>query len=448
MGSFPGGIHPPQHKDASVINPIKQAVAPPIVTIPLVQHVGKPAIPLVRVGDTVKVGTKIGDGDGFISSAIHSSVSGTVRKIDFFPHPVVGKAMAVQIESDGKDERDASIVSRKNPESLSPEEIISIVKEAGIVGLGGAAFPTHVKLSPPSSKKIDTVILNGAECEPYLTCDHMLMLYNTVDVIKGARLVMKALGARQCFIGVEKNKMDALEFLFSKVRGMHITDITPVPLTVKYPQGAEKQLIKTILNREVPSGGLPMDIGVVVQNVGTAIAIYEAAHHNKPLYERLLTVCGMCVKTSQNVRVRIGSSFAHVINEIGGLINTPLKVIMGGPMTGVAQEMLDVPVIKGTSGILTINPGEYRFPRTRPCIRCGRCVSICPVGLMPNVITLAGDAERYIKADKWRVHDCMECGACAYVCPAKRPMVHTIKMIKSELMRREKVSEEVKKNFV
>jgi len=445
--SFSGGIHPPQHKDSSLINPIKQASVPPVVNIPLIQHVGNPSKPLVRVGAEVKVGTKIGQADGFISSVVHSSVSGIVRKIDFFPHPVLGKAIAIRIESDGKDQRDPSITSRKNVESLSAKEIVEIIKEAGIVGLGGAAFPTHVKLSPPPSKKIDTVIINGAECEPYLTCDHMLMLYNTVDVIKGTRLVMKALGAKRCFIGVEKNKMDALEFLLSKVRGMHIKDIKPIPLKVKYPQGAEKQLIKTILNREVPLGGLPMDVGVVVQNVGTVFAVYEAVYHNKPLYERLVTICGMCVKTSQNVRVRIGSSFSHVINEAGGLINTPLKVVMGGPMTGIAQEMLDVPVIKGTSGILTINPGEYRFPRTRPCIRCGRCVDVCPMRLMPNVITLAGDAERYVKAEKWGVNDCIECGACAYVCPAKRPMVSTIKMIKNELKRRVVLDKEVVKNY-
>ena len=399
MGSFPGGIHPPQHKDASLINPIKQASIPPIVTIPLVQHVGNPATPIVRVGDSVKVGTKIGEADGFISSMVHSSVSGIVRKIDNFPHPVVEKALTVQIESDGKDEHEASIVNRKNPESLSAKDIVTIIKEAGIVGLGGAAFPTHVKLSPPPSKRIDTVIINGAECEPYLTCDHMLMLYNTIDVIKGALLVMKAVGAQKCFIGVEKNKMDALEFLFSKIRGMHITNMKPIPLKVKFPQGAERQLIKTVLKREVPSGGLPMDVGVVVQNVGTAVAIYDAVYHKKPLYERLVTVCGMCVMTSQNVKVRIGTSFSHVINEVGGLINIPLKVIMGGSMTGIAQEMLDIPVVKGTSGILTINPGEYRFPRTRPCIRCGRCVRVCPMGLMPNAITLAGEAERYEKAE-------------------------------------------------
>jgi len=397
----------------------------------------------VQVGDTVKVGTKIGESTGFISSAVHSSISGTVKKIDIFPHPTLGKAEAVMIESDGLDERDPSITNRPDVETLSPEQIIDIVKEAGIVGLGGAAFPANVKLSPPPSKKIDAVIINGAECEPYLTCDHLSMLFSPIEVLKGAQLIQKAVGAKKCYIGIESNKMDAIELLFSKIRGHKFKDIEPVPVKVKYPQGAEKQLIKAILGREVPLGGLPMDVGVVAQNVGTAIAIYEAVYHAKPLYERLVTVCGKSLKTSQNVKVRIGVSFRELIQEVGGLINQPLKVIMGGPMMGIAQENLDVPVIKATSGLLTLAPYELKKLRTRPCIRCGRCVSICPMGLVPNMLTLAGESERYEWAEELGVRDCIECGSCAYICPAKRPMTHSVKMTKHELFRRERRQKEL-----
>jgi electron transport complex protein RnfC len=443
--TFRGGIHPPQNKEDSLYNPIKYAALPHSVIIPLSQHIGAPAKACVKVGDSVKVGTKIGEAAGFISSAIHSSVSGKVKKIDIFPHPTLVKAEAVMIEADGLDERDPSIVNRENVDALTAEEIIAIVKDAGIVGLGGAAFPSSVKLSPPPSKKIDSIILNGAECEPYLTCDHLLMLFNPLEVLKGAQLIKKAVGAQKCYIGIENNKMDAIELLMSKIRGHNIDDIEIVPIKVKYPQGAEKQLIKAILNREVPLGGLPMDIGVVVQNVGSAVAIYEAVYHGKPLYERLLTVCGKSVKTAQNIKVRIGTSFKEVIQEAGGLINQPLKVIMGGPMMGIAQESLDVPVIKGTSGILTFAPYECKELHTRPCIRCGRCVSICPMGLVPNMLTRAGESTRFEWAEELGARDCIECGSCAYICPAKRPMTHSVKLIKHELFRRERRQKEMEK---
>ncbi len=435
MKSFSGGVHPPHYKDSSLVNPIKHAQVPPLVTIPLAQHIGAPAVPIVKVGDEVKAGTKIGEADGFISSAVHASISGKIKKIDMFLHPTLTRGLAIQIESDGKDEREDAECKEQNAQAFTPAEIVNRVKEAGIVGLGGAAFPTHVKLSPPSEKKIDTVIINGAECEPYLTCDHMLMLFNPVELIKGALLIMRAVGAKQCFIGVEENKLDALELMFSKVRSQKVTNIIPVGLKVKYPQGAEKQLISGILRREVPVGGLPMDVGVVVHNVGTAVAVYKAVCQGRPLYERLVTVCGRSLKMSQNVVVRIGTPFGDVIKEVGGLINHPLRLIMGGPMMGIAQESFDVPVVKATSGILTISPGQFRFPRTRPCIRCGRCVDICPMGLVPSTITAAGDSERWEKAEQFGVSECMECGSCAYICPAKRPMIHTIKVIKHELLK-------------
>lgn len=441
MKTFAGGVYPPHKKDSSLINPIKTASVPSIATIPLIQHIGAPAKAIVKAGDTVNVGTKIGEAEGFISSNIHASVSGRVKRIDIFPHPVLGYAPAIEIESDGSDRKDDSIIERNNVDELSAQDIVNIVKEAGIVGLGGAAFPTHVKLSPPPSKKIETVIINGAECEPYLTCDHMSMLFRPLDILKGCQLVTKAVGAKKCYIGIEENKMDAFELLMSKVRGKSLDTIIPVRLKVKYPQGAEKQLIKAILNKEVPLRALPMDVGVVVQNIATVIAIYEAVYLGKPLYERLLTVCGRSVKNQQNVIVRIGTTFEEAIQSVGGLINTPDKLIMGGPMMGLAQARIDVPVIKATSGILTINPNEFIVSPTRPCIRCGKCADICPMGLLPSTITLAGEAERYDRSEKYGVRDCVECGSCAYICPAKRPMVHSIKMIKNELMKIERKKE-------
>jgi len=441
--TFPGGIHPPCNKDVSLYNPIKYAKVPHIVIIPLTQHIGAPARSCVKVGDSVKVGTKIGEANGFISANVHASISGVVKKIDMFPHPVLGKAPAVMIASDERDERDPAIRNCTNVADLNPAQIIEIVKESGIVGLGGAAFPTHVKLSPPPSKKINTVIINGAECEPYLTCDHLLMLFSPLEILKGADLIKKAVGAKKCYIGIEENKMDALELLYSKIRSHKIPDMEPIALKVKYPQGAEKQLIKSILKREVPLGGLPMDVGVVVQNVGTAAALYEAVYLGKPLYERLVTVCGKSLKTSQNVKVRIGTSFRETIQTVGGFINDPLKVVMGGPMMGIAQESIDIPIVKATSGILTIATYEYKMPRTRPCIRCGRCVSICPMRLLPNMITRAGECERYEWAEELGARDCIECGSCAYICPAKRPMVHSVKMIKSELFQRQRRQKEI-----
>ena len=445
MKSFRGGIHPPPNKQSSLTNPIKYAGLPDTVIIPLSQHIGSPAKVCVKVGEKVKVGTPIGEPDGFISSFIHSSISGTVKKIDVFPHPVLGKAPAVMIESDTMDERDETIKDRRNVEALTPEEIIAIVKKAGIVGMGGAAFPTHVKLSPPPSKKIDTVIINGAECEPYLTCDHLLMLFNPLEVIKGAQLIKKAVGAEKCYIGIEKNKMDALELLFSKIRSHNVPDMKPLPLPVKYPQGAEKQLIHAMLDREVPLGGLPMDVGVVVQNVATAAAVYEAVYHGKPLYERLVTLDGGSLKKSQNIKIRIGSAFRDAVKSVGGLLNQPRRIIMGGPMMGLAQESLDVPVVKATSGILALAAYEFTDSPTRPCIRCGRCVSVCPMGLTPNMVTLAGESERYEWAESLGARDCIECGSCSYVCPAKRPMVHSVKIVKNELFRRERREKEKQK---
>lgn len=425
--TFSGGIHPPEFKSLTAGIPITEAPAPKIAIIPLSQHTGAPAKPVVKVGDAVKVGTKIGEAQGFISANIHATISGVVKKIDLYSHPVLGEAQAVFIESDGKDEWETHTEER-NYKDLSTDELIAIVREAGIVGLGGAAFPTSVKLSPPKGKTIDTVILNGAECEPYLTADHRLMLERAAEIIEGGRIILKILGARKGYIAIEENKPDAISKM-SKFK-----DFELCVMRTKYPQGAEKQLIKAITGREVPSGGLPFDVGAYVQNVGTAFAIYEAVKFGKPLVARVVTVTG-AVKKPKNLRVRIGTIFHDLIESCGGSLNAA-KIIMGGPMMGIAQPTDEVPVIKGTSGILVQSEQEVETAVEAPCIRCGRCVKICPMNLVPVQIADYVERKRFNEAKELGVLDCIECGSCAYVCPARRTLVHLFKYAKEELRKK------------
>jgi len=296
--------------------------------------------------------------------------------------------------------------------------------------MGGAAFPTHVKLSPPQEKPIDIFILNGAECEPWLTADQRLMLENGEGILEGMRLIMKALGCEKGYIGIESNKPEAIKNL-QKLSSSYGYEV--IPLKVKYPQGGEKQLIKAITGREVPLGGLPMDVGCVVQNVGTAYAVYEAVAKGKPLIERAVTVTGNIVKNPQNLRTRLGTPFAQLLEECGGITGEVGKLINGGPMMGIAVETDGVPVIKGTSGILVLSPQEARYREPRPCIYCGRCVDACPMGLMPNVIGNLVEKERFAEAKEYGVLDCIECGSCSFVCPAKRNLVHLFKYAKAKL---------------
>ena len=430
--TFSGGIHLDYNKRRSLLNPIKTGTLPAVVNIPLAQHLGSPAKVVVAVGDTVKTGSRIGEPTGFMSAAVHASLSGTVKKIAQYYHPILGFAETVQIESDEKDTPETSIYKREISDAITKEEIIACIKDCGIVGLGGATLPTHVKLSPPPDKKIDTVIINAAECEPFLTCDHLLMLSKPQEIILGIKLIMKAVGAASCFIAIENNKMDAFELMASKVRLMGLEkEIIPYALETKYPHGAEKQQIKTILNREVPLGGLPFDIGVIVQNVSTAHAIYEAVYYHKPLYERVVTVTGTCVKTPQNIRARIGTSFAALINECGGYLRPVSKLIMGGPMMGLAQSTDFVPAIKGTSGILTLHESDISTNPHRNCIRCGKCVKSCPMKLVPSALSILSERKHYEAAKEEGILACIECGVCAYVCPAERPMVQFMKVGKA-----------------
>lgn len=430
--TFKGGVHPPHHKHYTEHLPLKKAEVPKLVIIPLQQHIGAPCDPLVQVGDEVKLGQKIGEPKGFVSAPIHSSVSGRVAAIEKRPHPGGGLVLSVVIESDGLDSLDESIKPRGNLENLTAEDIKNIMREAGLVGMGGATFPTQVKFSPPADKPIDTVILNGAECEPYLTADHRLMLENAGDVVLGLKAMMKAVNVKKGYIAIENNKPDAIKAIAEAVQGEG--DIEVVSLKTKYPQGAEKQLIKACTGREVPSGGLPMDCGVIVNNVGTSAALGNAIKTGMPLVERIVTITGSGVKEPQNLVVRIGTPFADVIEQCGGLADNVGKVIQGGPMMGIAQYTTEVPVIKGTSGILVLKEEDLGLKPEIACIKCARCVDACPIGLLPT--KLEGFAQKGMlhEADEYHVIDCIECGSCSFICPAKRPLVERIRLAKAQVM--------------
>jgi electron transport complex protein RnfC len=431
VATFERGIHPKYRKELSSGKSITRAKLPQRIVVPLSQHIGAPAKCEVKIGDEVKRGQIIGSTSGFVSSPVHSSISGKVIAISNFPTAAGRLVNSVVIEGDGKDE---AVPFKENPNymDLSADEIKAMIRDAGIVGMGGAAFPTNVKLSPPKEKPIDTVIINGAECEPYLTADHRLMVERPKEIIEGLKIIMKALGVKEGHVGIEENKPDAIEAMRSAASGE--ADIKIHSLEIKYPQGAEKMLIKAIKNREVPSKGLPMDVSVVVQNIGTALAIYEAVRYGKPLIERVVTITGDGIREPGNMLVRVGTLMSDVIEQCGGLAEGAVKVISGGPMMGFAQWSLDVPVTKGTSGILVLTEDEYAHSDEYfACIRCGRCVDVCPMGLNPSMLSILAEKGFYEEAKEYNLFDCFECGSCAYVCPAKRPMVQFMRLAKSQV---------------
>lgn len=432
--TFTGGIHPADNKQLTSRKPTVVAAIPQRAIIPLSQHIGAPCKPAVVIGQEVKKGEKIGETGGFVSAPVHASISGKVAAIGSFPHPLGMDMPSVVIENDGKDEWISGIRETPDYQSLSPDELKKMVSEAGIVGMGGATFPTHVKLSPPKEKPIDVVILNGAECEPYLTSDHRLMLERSKEIVEGLRILMRILNVRKGHIGIEDNKPDAITAMRAAVAGA--SDIVVWPVKVKYPQGAEKMLIQAITNRTVPAGGLPMDCGVVVQNVGTAVAVYDAVRYGRPLIERFVTVTGRGVKEPKNFLARIGTPFSQLVAEAGGLTEDAAKIISGGPMMGMSQYTLDVPVIKGTSGILILPRSEVSTKAYGPCIRCARCIDACPMLLQPSLIGLFIEKGHYADAKDYHVMDCFECGSCTYVCPANRPMVQWVKRAKRELAKK------------
>ncbi|MBI5788417.1 MAG: electron transport complex subunit RsxC [Candidatus Schekmanbacteria bacterium] len=436
LNYFKGGIHPPEQK-LTALSAIEVAPIPKKVTLHLSQHIGAPAEPLVKKGDEVKVGQLIASAAAFVSAPIHASISGKVADIDNYPHPMGKYLPAIVIESNDPSQNQLNYAETPNPFTLSAEELKARIKQAGIVGLGGATFPAHVKLSPPAEKPVDTLVINGAECEPYLTADHRLMVERTKDVIAGAGILRKILGAKQVIIGVEANKPDAVDLL----KQASVKEISVVSLNVKYPQGSEKHLIKTLLDREVPPPpGLPMDVGVVVQNVGTVVAVWDAVRLQKPLIERVLTVSGRGIKEPKNLLARLGTPISELVEFCGGLDEKTGKVILGGPMMGVAQYSLDVPVIKGTSGVVALLEDEVDQESYKACIRCGNCVAVCPCLLLPNMLSIYGEHGEYKLAEEDHVMMCLECGCCSYGCPAKRPIVHWIRQTKAEIMAQRKKS--------
>ena len=430
--TFKGGIHPSYNKEYTNQIALKKAEAPKVVYIPLQQHIGAPAKPIVEVGEEVKKGQKIGEPQGFVSTYIHSSVSGKVISIEEHEIPG-GKGICVVIENDFKEELDESIGPKGELETLDSKDIIKYVQEAAIVGMGGATFPTHVKLSPPPDANIDVVILNGAECEPYLTADHRLMVENPEDVVFGIRVIMKALNVKKGYIGIEVNKPDAIEAITNAAKGFN--DVEVVGLEVKYPQGAEKQLIYACTGREVPSGALPSAAGAVVDNVGTAAQIAKTIKTGLPLIERITTVTGSCIKEPANLVTKVGTVVSEIIDQCGGFKEDVKvgKFIMGGPMMGMTQYTTNVVTNKGSSGILCISAEEAKIDEPSNCLRCGRCTDVCPAFLQPLYISansLKGDFER---AAEHRALDCIECGSCSFICPARRPLVESIRNAKRQI---------------
>ena len=427
-----GGLHPQDNKLSATV-PLAQLPLPKQVTIPIVQHIGAPAKVVVQRGDTVKVGQVIAQHEGFISSNIHASCSGRIGIIEEVMDSTGFKHLAVNIRVKGDDwletiDRSDTLVEEI---TLSRDEIVSRVLEAGVVGMGGAGFPSHAKIKVPEGKTIDTLIINGVECEPYLTADHRLMLEKPREIIVGIRILMKALGVSRAIIGIEDNKHDAIELFDEWLRGDKQIEVQP--LEVQYPQGGEKQLIQAVLDREVPSGGLPADVGVIVYNVGTTFAIYEAVQKNKPLVERVVTVTGKDVKQPSNLWVRIGTPVIELITAAGGLPESTGKVVSGGPMMGKAIADLEVPVAKGTSGILMIAQAETKRAEEYNCVHCGKCIEACPMGLEPYRLLLLSKAGQSEKSKRENVLDCIECGSCSFVCPSNRPILDYIRLSKTKV---------------
>jgi electron transport complex protein RnfC len=432
--TFKGGVHPNEGKDLTEDLPLEIMPNPQTIIVPLSQHIGAPATALVKKKDEVKAGSVVAEASGFVSVPIHSSVSGKVTKIanevsvtGFPKESIIIKA---------NEENELETMEPLDPEKITPDEIRERVRQAGIVGQGGAAFPTSVKLSPPKDKKIDLVILNGVECEPYLTRDYRLMLERTETVISGLHIIMKALGVEKGIIGIEDNKPEAIK----KLKGVaeNYPNIEVEVLETKYPQGAEKMLIKAVTGREVPPGKLPLDVGVVIQNIGTACAISDAINKGEPQITAALTVSGKGIKEPKNLVVRVGTPLGDVLEYCGGVKDDAAKVIVGGPMMGVAQHDFSAPIMKATSGVVVLTEEEVNAHEETPCLNCGKCIDACPLGLTPTKLAKLSQHERYEDAEKLGVAVCMECGTCTFTCPANIPLVQWIRLGKQKVLQMQK----------
>lgn len=428
-----GGVHPHEHKELTEHLAIEEMPPPDHVVIPLSMHFGAIASPIVKKKQEVQEGELIAAVEKGLGAAIHSSVTGVVRTIESRPHPTMVRCDAIIID------RDPAAAPRKYEvedwRKMTREQLLARVKDAGIVGLGGAGFPTHVKLTPPPSANVDLLILNGAECEPYLTTDHRLMLEQPERVVEGAKILLTILGIKNGIIGVELNKPDAINALSKAAQqaaGSDGLNVTVQGMTVKYPQGSEKQLIFALSGRSVPGGGLPFDVGVIVQNISTTIAVVEAATMNKPLYEKVVTFSGRAIKRPANLKVKVGVLLSEVVNYLGGTSDL-LKIVAGGPMMGFAVSSMDVPIVKASSGVLFLNSKETDISEFGPCIHCGWCLEACPMGLLPKEIGIYVEAGRGHLTEQFGVNECFECGCCAYVCPAKRPLVQFARLAKIQV---------------
>jgi electron transport complex protein RnfC len=434
--TFPkGGVHPEESKEPSRHLAIEPFPLPDEVEILMLQHFGAPCQPLVDKKAKVTEGDLIGEVSAGLGANIHTSMTGTVKSVGASAHPITVTSPSITIQTDR--EAEARTYTPEEWMQRPADDLRKRVKSAGIVGVGGAGFPTHVKLSPPPEAKVDTLIINGVECEPYLTTDHRLMLEQPEEIIEGIMILLTILGIKNCHIGIEANKLDAVEVLRKAIgdKGARDFKIVVDPLEVKYPQGSEKQLIESITGRKVPGFGLPFDVGVVVQNVGTTKAIYDAVALNKPLYEKVITITGKGIQRPANLRVRIGTRLSDIVNYLGGTKPDLARIVIGGPMMGFAVSSLEIPVTKTTSGILFLTKDEIDTRPHNHCIRCGWCLEACPMGLQPNDIGIYVEAGKAEDTSQFGVFECFECGCCAFVCPAKRPLVQFIRLAKMKAKR-------------